>query len=66
MFAQVVRRAPQMFARVVTILRGKYLEIGHLSGECNREIDLFRAMVCGEFPINTSKWALERVFARFA
>jgi hypothetical protein len=45
MFAQVVRRAPQMFAWAVAILRDKYREIGHLIGMCNREIDPIRAKV---------------------
>jgi len=60
MFAQAVRRAPQRFAREVAILRGKYLEIGPLEGEWNREIDQIRAMVHREFPTNTSKRHLER------
>jgi hypothetical protein len=62
MFAQVVRRAPQMFAWAVAILRDKYREIGHLIGECNREIDQIRAKVHRELPINTSKRPQNRVF----
>jgi hypothetical protein len=33
MFDQVVRRAPQMFALAVAVLRDKYHEIGHLEDE---------------------------------
>jgi hypothetical protein len=54
-----------MFAWAVAILRDKYREIGHLMGECNREIDPIRASVHREFPINTSKRASERVFGPF-
>ena len=61
MFAQGVRHAAQMFAGMVAILRDKYLEIGPLEGEWNREIEHIRAKVPREFPINTSRWASERV-----
>jgi len=54
-----------MFARVVTIFRDKYREIGHLEGECNREIDQIRAEVCREFPINVSKQGIDACFSAF-
>jgi len=41
-----------MFAWAVAIFRDKYREIDPLKGEWNREIDLFRVMVCREFPIS--------------
>jgi hypothetical protein len=47
MLAQVVRLAPQMFARKVAILRGMHLVFEHRKGEWNLVIDLFSAMVCG-------------------
>jgi hypothetical protein len=53
-----------MFAWAVAIFRDKYLEIGHRKGECNREIDLFRVMVCREFPTSDARWVQVRVFAR--
>jgi hypothetical protein len=59
MFAQVVRRAPQMFAREVAIFRDKYREIGHLMGECNREIDQIRAMVRRELPKRAVKQGID-------
>jgi hypothetical protein len=46
MLARAVRRAPGMFAWAVAIFRDKYREIGLLKAKCNREIDLFRVMVC--------------------
>jgi hypothetical protein len=55
----MVRRALQMFAWEVVIFRDKYREIGHLKGECNREIDLFRVMVGREFPIRSVKQATD-------
>ena len=55
MLAQAVRRALGMLAHEVAIFRGEYLEIGHLEGAWNHEIDLMRAKVHREFPKGTVK-----------
>ena len=54
-----------MFARVVAIFGEEYREIGHLIGECNREIDQIRGTVTREFPINASKRAIDACFGAF-
>ena len=61
MFASMVRRAPQRFARAVAIFGGEYLEIEQSIGEWNREIDQIIEKVHREFPIETFKPGLSRV-----
>jgi hypothetical protein len=65
MFASMVRRAPQMFARVVAIFGGEYLEIEQSISEWNREIDQIREAKTTEFPTRTVKHAKRRVFGVF-
>jgi hypothetical protein len=48
-----------MFAPEVVILRDKYREIGHSTGECNRKINRMRAKVRREFLEGAFKQAIE-------